>query len=65
MNITLRGKSQKGKQRIKDWGQEWEVKEIRAGRLLVQSIIDDIGESMRWVDIEDTDMEIINDVSKL
>lgn len=59
MKLKLRGISQKGKQRIKQWGEEWEVIENRMGRLLVQSISDSEGESIRWIDVEDRDMEII------
>jgi hypothetical protein len=59
MKLKLKGISQKGKQRIKDWGEEWEVVEIRSERLLVRSIVDSKGDSIRWIDVEDTDMEIM------
>jgi hypothetical protein len=58
--ITVKGKSQHGKQRVKQWGSKWEVIEKRGRMLLVVAVGDKQRESIRWVEIlSDADMTIL------
>jgi hypothetical protein len=63
--IILKGKSSKGKQRIKIWGERWVVIRIISGRIGVVAKTDSstgfIADSFRWLDTpEDSDMSIVH-----
>lgn len=46
MNVKLVGKTQKGKQRVKQWGEVWMVKEVRDGHALIEVKDTD---TWRWI----------------
>lgn len=48
--LTLIPISQKGKQRVKEWGKTWKVLNTGWRGLFIQSITDDKGLSKRWLD---------------
>lgn len=61
--VVLKGKSQKGKQRIKQYGSEWIIIGKQSGSILVSSVTDNsnihLPDSARWIDLpEDRDLII-------
>jgi hypothetical protein len=58
--IQVRGISKKGIQRVKDWGDSWEILDIGQRGLWIVSKKDVDGHSKRWLDLPtDSDLEII------
>lgn len=60
--LTLKAITHKGKNRIREWGDTWQVKDIVSNRLLITSFIDktERQQSLRWIDSKnDSDFMIV------
>lgn len=57
MILILKGKTQKGKNRIKENGEEWFVEQIKGHKFLVRAVN---GKDFRWINKEnDINFEIV------
>lgn len=57
--VTVKGKSLKGKNRIREHGEIWKVISEQSNKILIESFKN--SNNCRWVDLKnDSDMEIIN-----
>lgn len=57
--VTVKGKSLKGKNRIREHGEIWKVISEQSNKILIESFKN--SNNCRWVDFKnDSDMEIIN-----
>lgn len=50
MILLLKGRTQKGKNRIREHGDAWEVIQERNGKLWIRATTDTAGKHDRWID---------------
>lgn len=71
--VLLFGKTKKGKEKVKRWGEDWSIIRRERGKLLIFADVDDTADvyppmfpaSMRWVDEkDDADFTVIIKESK-
>lgn len=62
--MIIKGKTQKGKNRIREWGSEWNILERKGDRIAIVSIKEQCNwsaNSVRWIEKNnDQDFEIIS-----